>query len=338
MAQKYNVAVAGATGAVGREMLSILEERDFPVDQVFALASKRSVGKEISYGEKKVLKVEVLEDFDFAKADFVLASCGGRLSKEYAPKATAAGAIFIDNSSQFRMDPEVPLVVPEVNGHVLDGFRGKIIANPNCSTIQMVLALSPLHKAAELLQVQVSTYQSVSGAGKVAMDELFDQTRGVFMNQPRKKQVFTKEISFNVIPHIDTFQQNGQTREEGKMREETRKILDTPVQITAFCVRVPVFIGHALAVFAFFAKPLTPSRARQIFRSASGIFVIDSKIDGGYVTPKETAGQDNAYISRIHQHPDDPKGLIFWVAADNLRKGAALNAVQIAEYLIGKKG
>ena len=335
MRKRYNVAVAGATGIVGRRMLSILSERAFPVGKIWALASRGSAGKEVSYGTQRTLRVEALDDFDFGDCDFVFASCGGRVSAAFADEAIGSGTIVIDNSSHFRMDPDVPLIVPEVNGSVLESVSCSLIANPNCSTIQMVMVLGPLHRVAVLRRVHVASYQSVSGAGKAAMDALFRQTRATLTHQSgTSSQVFSKDISFNVIPHIDTFEEDGSTREEQKMRQETRKILEAEIEVSAFCVRAPVFVGHALAVFAFFAQDITPSEARAVLRDAPGVFIIDKRVDGGYITPRECAGKDEVYISRIRQNPDDKKGLIFWVVADNLRKGAALNAIQIAELVL----
>jgi aspartate-semialdehyde dehydrogenase len=329
----YLVAVVGATGAVGHELLSILAERDFPADQVVALASGRSAGKAVSFGEAD-LTVKSLEEFDFKGVDIALFSPGAKVSAVHAPRAAAAGAVVIDNTSQFRMEPDVPLVVPEVNPEAIARYvkRG-IIANPNCSTIQMVVALKPLHRLAKIKRVVVSTYQSVSGSGKEAMDELFTQTRGIYVNDPIKRENFTKQIAFNVIPHIDVFMDDGQTKEEWKMRVETRKILDPDIEVIATCVRVPVFIGHAEAVHVEFERPLTPSAAREAWRSAPGISVVDHRADEGYVTPVEAAGEDAVFISRVRQDPSVPHGLAFWCVSDNLRKGAALNAVQIAEVL-----
>ena len=302
----YRVAVVGATGNVGREMLQTLADRDFPADEVVALASERSIGSEISFGEKATLKVRNLAEFDFRGTDIVLSSPGAKISAVFAPKAAAAGAIVIDNTSHFRMDPDVPLVVPEVNPHAIADYRKRgIIANPNCSTIQMVVALKPLHDLARIKRVVVATYQSVSGSGKDAMDELFNQTRGIYVNEPAHKhrKKFTKQIAFNVIPHIDSFMDDGSTKEEWKMAVETRKILDPDIQVSATCVRVPVF-------------------------------VIDYRADKGYVTPQECVGEDAVFVSRLREDPTVPHGLAFWCVSDNLRKGAALNAVQIAEELV----
>jgi len=333
----YKVAVAGATGNVGREVLSIMAERQFPADEVIALASSRSIGAEISYGDVAALKVRELAAFDFAGVDIVLSSPGAKVSAEHSPRAAAAGAIVIDNTSQFRMDPDVPLVVPEVNPEAIAGYRAKgIIANPNCSTIQLVTALKPLHDLVPIRRVVVATYQSVSGAGKASMDELFNQTRGVFANQTIEKtqEQFPKQIAFNVIPHIDAFMDDGATKEEWKMMAETKKILDPAIKLTATCVRVPVFIGHAEAVNVEFDGDIDEKQIRRALKSAPGIVVVDHRADEGYVTPAECAGEDAVYVSRIRMDPTIDNGLNFWVVADNLRKGAALNTVQIAEELI----
>ncbi|WP_114394985.1 aspartate-semialdehyde dehydrogenase [Oleisolibacter albus] len=331
----YKVAVVGATGNVGREMLQTLAEREFPVSEVVALASERSIGTEVSFGEDDVLKVQDLSTFDFAGTDFVLSSPGAKVSAQFAPRAAATGACVIDNTSHFRMDPDVPLVVPEVNPEALSGWRKKgIIANPNCSTIQMVVALKPLHDVARIRRVVVSTYQSVSGAGKEAMDELFTQTRAIYVNDTVKKEKFTKQIAFNVIPHIDVFMDDGSTKEEWKMMVETKKILDPAIKVAATCVRVPVFIGHAEAVTVEFESPLSAEDARRILRDAPGIGVVDHRADEGYVTPVEVTGEDKVFVSRIREDISVENGLSLWVVADNLRKGAALNAVQIAEAMI----
>jgi aspartate-semialdehyde dehydrogenase len=333
----YKVAVVGATGNVGRELLQIMAERDFPADEVVALASSRSLGKEVSYGEDKILKVQDLATFDFTGTDIVLSSPGAKVSAEYSPKAAKAGAVVIDNTSHFRMDPDVPLVVPEVNPDAIAGFTKKgIIANPNCSTIQMVAALKPLHDLAGLRRVVVATYQSVSGAGKDAMDELFNQTRAIYVNDPIEREKFTKQIAFNVIPHIDVFMDDGSTKEEWKMVVETKKILDPAIKVTATCVRVPVFIGHGEAINMEFERPITAEEAREALKGAPGISVIDYRQDEGYVTPEECAGEDPVYVSRIREDPTVENGLNMWVVADNLRKGAALNTVQIAEVLIDR--
>jgi aspartate-semialdehyde dehydrogenase len=326
------VAVVGATGAVGREIIKTLAERGFPVTEVVALASGRSAGQEISFGEKTVLKVRDLDRYDFAGTALGLFSPGAAVSAVHAPRAAAAGCLVIDNTSQFRMEPGVPLVVPEVNGRMLASRPKKgIIANPNCSTIQMVLALKPLHDIAKVKRVVVATYQSVSGAGKEAMDELWSQTRGVFVNDPPLAEQFTKPIAFNVIPHIDSFMDDGATKEEWKMAVETRKILDPDIQVVATCVRVPVMIGHGEAVHVEFERPITDRQAREALREAPGITVMDQREDGGYATPIEIAGEDSVFVSRIRRDPTVPHGLAFWCVGDNLRKGAALNAVQIAE-------
>ncbi len=331
----YKVAVVGATGNVGREVLQIMAERKFPADQVVALASSRSVGVEISYGEDDVLKAQDLASYDFTGTDIVLSSPGAKVSAEYSPKAAAAGAVVVDNTSQFRMDPDVPLVVPEVNPEALKGFNKKnIIANPNCSTIQTVVALKPLHDAANIERVVVSTYQSVSGAGREGMDELFNQTRSVFVNDPLPREKFTKQIAFNAIPHIDVFMDDGSTKEEWKMMVETKKIIDPKIKLHATCVRVPVFIGHAVAANLQLSRELSADDAREILREAPGCIVVDHRADEGYVTPEESAGEDAVYISRIREDPTIENGLALWIVSDNLRKGAALNTVQIAEQMI----
>ncbi len=333
----YKVAVVGATGNVGREILQTLAEREFPADEVVALASTRSLGREVSYGEDDLLSVRVLADFDFKGTDIALFSPGSKVSAEHAPRAAAAGCVVIDNTSHFRMEPGVPLVVPEVNGDALAGYaKRNIIANPNCSTIQMVMALKPLHDAAHISRVVVATYQAVSGAGKAAMDELFVQTRGIFVNDAVVKEEFTKQIAFNVIPHIDDFMENGDTREEWKMAVETRKILDPDIKVSATCVRVPVFIGHGEAINVEFNHALSVTQARALLRNTSGVSVIDHRHDEGYVTPVECAGEDAVYVSRLRKDPTVECGLSMWVVSDNLRKGAALNAVQIAELLAEK--
>ena len=333
----YKVAVVGATGNVGREMLNILDERKFPADEVVALASRRSVGVEVSYGDR-TLKVKALEHYDFSDVDICLMSAGGSVSKEWSPKIGAAGAVVIDNSSAWRMDPDVPLIVPEVNAAAIAGFAKKnIIANPNCSTAQLVVALKPLHDKATIKRVVVSTYQSVSGAGKDAMDELFSQTKSVFTLDEVEAKKFTKRIAFNVIPHIDVFMEDGYTKEEWKMVVETKKILDPKIKLTATCVRVPVFVGHSEAVNIEFEKPLSADEAREILRKAPGCLVIDKRENGGYVTPYESVGEDATYISRVREDPTVDSGLQMWVVSDNLRKGAALNAIQIAESLINRK-
>ena len=333
----YRVAVVGATGAVGREMLKTLAERQFPVDEIAAVASGRSTGQEISFGEKRVLKVQNLETFDFRGWDIGLFSPGASVSAVHAPRAAEAGCVVIDNTSQFRMDPDVPLVVPEVNPQALRNFgKRNIIANPNCSTIQMVVALKPLHDEFKVKRVVVATYQSVSGAGKEGMDELFNHTKSSFVFESSPPQQFTKEIAFNCIPHIDKFLDDGSTKEEWKMVVETKKILDPNIAVFATCVRVPVFIGHGEAVTVEFENPVTAGEARACLREAPGVEVVDVREDGGYATPLECAGDDAVYVSRIRKDPTVPHGLSFWCVSDNLRKGAALNAVQIAETLIAQ--
>jgi aspartate-semialdehyde dehydrogenase len=333
----YKVAVVGATGNVGREMLNVLAERQFPTSEVVALASTRSIGTEISFGNG-IVKVKALDYFDFKGTDIVLMSAGSAIAKEWAPKIVEAGAIVIDNSSFWRMDRDVPLIVPEVNADVLEkGFKKGIIANPNCSTIELVVVLKPLHELAGIKRVVVSTYQSVSGAGKEPMDELFRQTRAIFVADPVETTLFTKQIAYNVIPHIDVFLDSGLTKEEWKMMVETQKILDPDILLTATCVRVPVFIGHGEAVNIEFENPITADRARAVLRSAPGVLVVDKREDGGYVTPVEAAGEDATFVSRIRKDPTVENGLSLWIVADNLRKGAALNAVQIAESLINRK-
>jgi aspartate-semialdehyde dehydrogenase len=331
----YKVAIVGATGNVGREVLTTLSERAFPADEVIALASERSTGLEVSYGDSGVLKVQNLETFDFAGVDIVLSSPGAKISAIHAPRATKAGAVVIDNTSQFRMDPDVPLIVPEVNGHMIHEHKKRnIIANPNCSTIQMVMALKPLHDIAKIRRVVVSTYQSVSGAGRAGMDELFNQTRAVFVNDPLQTQSFTKRIAFYVIPHIDKFMDDGSTREEWKMVVETKKILDPSIDVIATCVRVPVFIGHGEALHIEFEEEIDEDTARAALGAAPGVVVVDKRVDEGYVTPEESATEDDVYVSRIRRDPTVDNGLAMWVVSDNLRKGAALNTVQIAEALI----
>ena len=333
----YKVAVAGATGNVGREMLGVLAERGFPADEVVALASRRSQGTEVSYGEH-TLKVHALDTYDFSDTDICLMSAGGSVSKEWSPKIGAQGCVVIDNSSAWRYDADVPLIVPEVNADAITGFSKKnIIANPNCSTAQLVVALKPLHDRARINRVVVSTYQSVSGAGKEAMDELFTQTRAVFVSDPVEAKKFPKRIAFNVIPHIDVFLDDGFTKEEWKMVAETKKILDPKIKLVATCVRVPVFISHSEAVSIEFDNPITADEARELLREAPGCLVVDKREPGGYVTPHEAAGEDATYISRIREDPTVDNGLVMWVVSDNLRKGAALNAVQIAEVLVNRK-
>jgi aspartate-semialdehyde dehydrogenase len=332
----YKVAVVGATGNVGREMLSVLVERQFPISEVVALASTRSIGTEVSFGDH-VLKVKALDYYDFKGTDICLMSAGGAISKEWSPKIAAQGAIVIDNSSAFRMDRQVPLVVPEVNADALKDIKKGIVANPNCSTAQLVVALKPLHDYAVIKRAVISTYQSVSGAGKDAMDELFRQTRAVFVADAVEVEKFTKQIAFNVIPHIDVFLDSGYTKEEWKMMVETQKILDPDIQVTATCVRVPVFVGHSESVTLEFEKPITAEKARALLREAPGVLVVDKREDGGYATPIECAGEDATYVSRIRKDPTVENGLSLWIVADNLRKGAALNAVQIAECLVNRK-
>ncbi|BBE74179.1 aspartate-semialdehyde dehydrogenase [Oharaeibacter diazotrophicus] len=332
----YKVAVVGATGNVGREMLEILAERGFPADEVLAVASRRSQGTEVSYGDK-TLKVKALETVDFSQYDICLMSAGGAISKEWSPKIGAAGCVVIDNSSAWRMDPDVPLIVPEVNADAVAGFAKKnIIANPNCSTAQLVVALKPLHERATIKRVVVATYQSVSGAGKDAMDELFSQTRAIFVNDPVEPQKFPKRIAFNLIPQIDVFMEDGFTKEEWKMTAETKKILDPKIKLTATCVRVPVFVSHSEAVNIEFENPISADEARSILREAPGCLVVDKHEPGGYVTPYEATGEDATYISRIREDITVENGLSMWIVADNLRKGAALNAVQIAEVLVNR--
>ncbi|HDO51728.1 MAG TPA: aspartate-semialdehyde dehydrogenase [Rhizobiales bacterium] len=332
----YNVAIIGATGNVGRVLLEILSERQFPAGEVFAIASRRSLGTEVSFGDK-TLKCHDLEQFDFSRVHIALMSAGGELSKEWAPKIAARGCVVIDNSSAWRYDIDVPLVVPEVNAAAVDGFAKKnIIANPNCSTAQLVVALKPLHDAATIKRVVVATYQSVSGAGKEAMEELWTQTKGIFVTDPPTPDKFTKQIAFNVIPHIDVFMEDGSTKEEWKMVAETKKILDKNIKLTATCARVPVFVGHSEAINLEFEKPISADEAREILREAPGCMVIDKREDGGYVTPVECVGDYATFISRIREDGTVENGLNIWVVSDNLYKGAALNTVQIAETLINR--
>ncbi len=333
--KKFKVAVVGATGAVGQEMLKTVAERAFPVSDVIALASGRSAGGQVSFGEDQVLTVYDLAKFDFKGVDFCLSSAGAKISEEFAPRAAAAGCIVIDNTSQFRMDPDVPLVVPEVNPEALAGYKKRhIIANPNCSTIQMLVALKPLHDIAKIKRIVVATYQSVSGAGREAMDELFTQTRAIFVNDALVKEQFTKQIAFNVIPQIDVFMEDGMTKEEWKMVVETKKILDPKIKVAATCVRVPVFLCHAEAVNVEFENPISADEARAALKKAPGITVIDYQHEEGFVTPVECAGEDNVYVSRIREDISVENGLNLWIVGDNLRKGAALNAVQIAETMV----
>ena len=334
----YKIVVVGATGNVGREMLNVLAEREFPYDEIAAVASSRSHGSEIEIGDTgKMLKVQNIEHFDFAGWDMALFAAGSAATKIYAPKAAAAGCVVIDNSSLYRMDPDVPLIVPEVNPEAIDGYKKRnIIANPNCSTAQMVVALKPLHDAATIKRVVVSTYQSVSGAGKGGMDELFEQSRAIFVGDPKENHVFTKQIAFNVIPHIDVFLDDGSTKEEWKMVVETKKILDPKIKVTETCVRVPVFVGHSESINIEFEKELSASDAQKILRDAPGIMLVDKREDEGYVTPVECVGDGATFISRVREDPTVENGLNIWCVSDNLRKGAALNAVQIAE-LLGRK-
>lgn len=330
----YKVAVVGATGNVGREMLTILGERNFPVAEIYAVASEKSAGQAVSFGDQDLL-VQDLAKFDFRGIDVVLSSPGSKVSAQFAPRAAAAGAVVIDNTSYFRMDPDIPLVVPEVNPEAIAGYKNKnIIANPNCSTIQMVVALKPLHDAATVKRVVVSTYQSVSGAGKEAMDELFNQTRNIFMNNVPEPKVFQKRIAFNLIPQIDDFMDDRATKEEWKMAAETKKILGGNVKVMAHCVRVPVFVGHAEMVNVEFERDMDALTARSLWLKSPGITLIDLETDMGYVTPADVQGEDSVFISRSRDDPTLENGISFWCAADNLRKGAALNAVQIAERLV----
>ena len=332
----YKVAVVGATGNVGREMLNILAERQFPADEVVALASRRSLGTEVSFGDK-TLKTLDLDGFDFDGWDIALFAIGSEATQKYAPVAAGAGCLVIDNSSLYRYDPAVPLIVPEVNADAIMGYRNKmIIANPNCSTAQLVVALKPLHDAAAIKRVVVSTYQSTSGAGKAAMDELWNQTKQIFVTDAPEPDQFTKQIAFNIIPHIDAFMEDGFTKEEWKMMAETKKILDPKIKLTATCVRVPTFVGHAEAVNVELENPLSDDEAREIMRTAPGLLIVDKREDGGYVTPVECVGEFATFVSRLRVDPTIDNGLAFWCVSDNLRKGAALNAVQIAELLINQ--
>jgi aspartate-semialdehyde dehydrogenase len=336
----YKVAVVGATGNVGREMLNILAERQFPVDEAFAIASRRSMGTEVSFGDK-TLRCRDLEQFDFSQVDFCLMSAGSAISKDWSPKIGATGCIVIDNSSCWRYDQDVPLVVPEVNAHVLEQYmtqnkRKNIIANPNCSTAQLVVVLKPLHDVARIRRVVVATYQSVSGAGKDAMDELWNQTKGIFVTDAPEPKKFTKQIAFNCIPHIDVFMDSGDTKEEWKMNVETKKILDPKIKLTASCVRVPVFVGHSEAVNIEFENPISAEEAREILREAPGVMVVDKRENGGYVTPVECVGDYATFVSRIREDATIENGLNLWIVSDNLRKGAALNTVQIAESMINR--
>lgn len=332
----YRVAVVGATGNVGHELLNILAEREFPVSEVLPVASRKSKGREVSFGDK-TLKCEALDQVDFSKYDICLMSAGGELSKEWSPKIGDVGCVVIDNSSAWRYHSDVPLIVPEVNPDAVLGYKARnIIANPNCSTIQMLVALKPLHDVVPIKRIVVSTYQSVSGGGKEPMDELFNQTRGIFVNDEVEPNKFTKQIAFNVIPHIDVFMEDGSTKEEWKMVAETKKILDPKIKLTATCVRVPVFVGHSEAVNVEFESEMSADQAREILRQAPGCMVVDKREDGGYITPVECAGEYATFISRIREDATIENGLNLWVVSDNLRKGAALNTVQIAETLINR--
>lgn len=333
----FKIAVIGATGNVGREILNILDERTFPCEEVFALASRKSTGREISFGDT-ILKVKDLETFDFSQVDIALFSAGSKISEKWGPIAAAAGAIVIDNSSFWRYHDDVPLIVPEVNPEdVIHSKKRGIIANPNCSTAQLVVALKPLHDIAKIERVVVSTYQSVSGAGNAAMEELFNQTKGIFVNQAAEPENFTKQIAFNVIPHIDVFLDDGYTKEEWKMLAETKKIIDKSIKLTATCVRVPVFVGHSEAVNIEFEKSISPEKARSILRKSPGVMVVDDPEEDKYITPTECVGEYATFVSRIRVDSTVKNGLSMWIVSDNLRKGAALNAVQIAELLINKK-
>ncbi|MCC5611670.1 aspartate-semialdehyde dehydrogenase [Nostoc sp. CHAB 5834] len=331
----YRIVVAGATGNVGREVVNILAEREFPADEIAVLASSRSQGIEIEYGDTdRMLKVQNIENFDWTGWDMAIFAIGSEATKKYAPIAAAAGCVVIDNSSLHRMDPDIPLIVPEVNPDAIDGYKRKnIIANPNCSTAQLVVALKPLHDYANITRVVVSTYQSVSGAGKEGMDELFEQSRNIFVGDGAVAKKFTKQIAFNVIPHIDSFLEDGYTKEEWKMMVEVKKILDPKIKLTATCVRVPVFVGHSEAVNIEYEREMSAAKAKSILRESPGIMLVDKREDGGYTTPIEAAGDDATYVSRVREDPTVDNGLAFWCVSDNLRKGAALNAVQIAELL-----
>lgn len=335
----YKIAVVGATGNVGREILEILAQREFPVREVVALASRNSAGKEVSFGDTKTLTVQALDDYDFKGTDIALFSPGSAVSKVHAPRAAAAGCVVIDNTSHFRMEKDIPLVVPEVNAEALKDFRKtNIIANPNCSTIQMVVALKPLHEANPIKRVVVSTYQSVSGAGKEGMDELYEQTKGLFMHEHKEPKKFSKRIAFNVIPHIDVFMEDGKTKEEWKMVEETKKILDPNIKVSATCVRVPVMVGHSESVNIEFTYPMSPEQVYDLLEDAPGVVVVDRREAGGYATPVEAVGEDATFVSRVRRDDTIENGINMWVVSDNLRKGAALNAVQIAETLIEQFG
>ena len=334
----YRVAVVGATGNVGREILNVLAERQFPLDEVAAVASARSSGDVVDFGDSgKTLTVKNIEHFDFVGYDIALFAAGAEASRAYAQKVAAVGCTVIDNSSLFRMDPDVPLIVPEVNPQAISGYRARnIIANPNCSTAQLVVALKPLHDVATIKRVVVATYQSVSGAGKAGMDELFAQSRNIFVGDANTPVKFTKQIAFNVIPHIDEFLDDGSTKEEWKLVVETKEILDPKIKVTATCVRVPVFVGHSEAVNIEFEEEISAKQAQAILREAPGVMLVDKREDGGYVTPVECVGDYATFVSRVREDPTVENGLSLWVVSDNLRKGAALNAVQIAE-LLGRK-
>jgi len=328
------IAIVGATGSVGHEILNILAERNFPATEVVALASRKSLGREVSYGDR-TLKIKALEQFDFSGTDICLMSAGGNVSAEWSPKIAAAGCVVIDNSSQWRTDPDVPLIIPEVNPDAIEIFsRKNIIANPNCSTMQLLVALKPLHDAATIKRIVVSTYQSVSGTGKDGIDELFQQTRAIFVNDAIESHVYPKQIAFNVIPHGGEFMEDGQTTEEWKMVIETKKILDPKIKVSVTCARVPVFVGHSEAVNIEFEKPMEDDQARDILREAPGVLVVDKREDGGYMTPVECVGEYATFVSRIRVDPTLENGLNLWIVSDNLRKGAALNAIQIAELLL----
>jgi aspartate-semialdehyde dehydrogenase len=334
--QQVKIAVVGATGNVGRAMLSILAERDFPAHNITAIASERSAGRQVSYGENHTLPVHPLQSYDFSSTDIALFSPGGKISAQYAPKAAEQGCVVIDNTSHFRMEEDIPLIIPEINRDQLGGYsKRRIIANPNCSTIQLLMALKPLHDIARIKRVVACTYQSVSGAGKEAMDELLLQSKSILVHQRTENSIFTKPIAFNVIPQIDVFMDEGDTKEEWKMAVETQKILDPSIKLVATCVRVPVFIGHAVAAHVEFESPITPGEARKALRAFKGIVVEDNPDDYRFATPSEIAGEDNVYVSRIRKDTSVDHGLSLWVVGDNIRKGAALNAIQIAEELIG---
>ncbi len=334
--KKYKIAVVGATGNVGREILNILDSRNFPADKIFAVASSKSAGTKISYGDDKELEILSLENFRFKDVDLVLSSPGSKISEKFVPKATKDGAIVIDNTSYFRMKKGIPLIVPEVNPNDILDLKKKIVANPNCSTIQMVVALKPVHDLFKIKKIIVSTYQSTSGAGKSAMDELFHQTLDVYKNKPLEAKIFTKKIAFNLIPHIDKFLDDGSTKEENKMIEETQKIFQEKIEIFSTCVRVPVFVGHGEAIYLETEKIIDLSKLISKIKKFSGLSLVDKRVDGGYVTPDESAGEDDVFVSRLRLGANK-KTLGMWVVADNLRKGAALNTVQIAELIIKKK-